>query len=995
MNKRNLHSLCILIFTMLICLPVNVSADEVLTYGSADGLVFDKMNSRCLYFTTPASKNGATKLVLKSIQLYTFLDGTGSSSNLSGKTVYLAVSSKKMTTTSATSISTGESFDVYTATYPIMGYSSGVTYNSEGYTNFNFTTELQLDPETEYCFFLVRNTTPRSSRHTAYAYRFRVYSDDENVTARKEYYWGQASNNFYQWMPCFIATLTDATETVYQTIPNPPLDEESIKDNATSTTSNPSLKNIGFTTPNGGGVTSYNLSSADIYFNATTNYNSYLAIATTNLGNLSTLPAKDIVAISTNMGSNATGYFSYNFENAKLRPNTTYFLYFVSGNDVTAGQTIKTRRVRCLERKYRPTVYSTAPSQSLFPALRLTVTNNTDIDPYQDGEMQTLWCSNNNEHPWRIPTLARTKEGTLVALGGYLLCNKDVGNGATAIAAKYSTDNGVTWSSSGTILADGNESTGYGYGDAAMIADRESGKILVMCVYSNVSYANSTRNNPIGVARIYGTENSAGEISWAEPVTVTSSIYGLNSSITKLFFASGRMLQSRVVKTGNYYRVYSAILTNNGNYVLYSDDFGETWKILGDAVCVPSGDEAKVEEMPNGDILISSRKASGRYVNLFKYTDIESAAGGWQSVQELSLGNGQACNGEVLFVNARKADGTYCILALQSLPSVASSTSLPRQKVAIYYKELALGDLSAASTYKGGTWNRYEVSGSGSAYSTMVAIPETNNIGFMLENNYVDFNGEPRCDLQYVNLPLSTITDGAYTEIISEYSLYGKSYSEPLATDMRFDKVTLTREDINDTGRYYTFCSPFDLTAEEVVSAGITSVETLGSYIENTSTLMFKDVEDGIKAFQPYVIKGNGVTLSRDNALISKEAEAGSVTVGDATFTANLIENYQLSQGGTVNAYGYSAKTGKLAKASATAIVHSFCAYITLPKTAQAKSINVDFGQTGISSVVRNEASVTVYNLNGQKVLDNVPADRLKSLPKGIYVINNKKQIIK
>ena len=1015
-----LRSLYILALTVLICIPMNVMADEVLTYGSADGLVFDKINTKCIYFTAPVSKTGASKVVLKSIQLYTFLDGSGSASNLQGKTVYLLVSSKKMATSTkvTTGMSTGEPFQVYTdqsqntsyTKYPITGISAGVTYNSEGYTTFTFTNGLQLDPGTEYCFFVTRQTSATQTSgnkknyyYTCYNIRMRVFSDETN---QNECYYAHKANGLLQWMPCFIATLTDATETVYSTIPNPPLLEESIRENATSTRTDQSLRYIGFTTPNLAGVTSYHLSSTDIYFGNAENYNSYLAIATTNLGNQTTLPAKEIVAISTNMGENSTGYSTYNFRSDKLRPNTTYYLYFVSGNDANQYQ-INARKVTCVRRTYRPTVYSgtdNVPSESYFPAMRMTVTNNTADDPYVDGEMQTLWSSNNNEHPWRIPTLARTKKGTLVALGGYLLCDKDVGNGQTAIAAKYSTDNGYTWSSTGNVLAEGDASTGYGYGDAAIVADRESGKILVMCVYSNVGYTVSTRNKPIGVARIYGQENSTGDITWSTPENVTNSIYGLNSGLKGLFFASGRILQSRVVKKGEYYRIYSAIACNystNSNYVLYSDDFGATWNILGNTTALASGgDESKVEEMPNGDILFSCRTDNGRKINLFKFTDINSddTAGSWQGQQTLSLGSGQACNGEILFVNAKKKDDSYCILALQSLPSEAATTYLPRRKVAIYYKELASDDLSSASSFASGTWTKYEVSGSGSAYSTMVAIPETNTIGFMLENNYVDLDGkaEPRCDLQYVNLPLSMITDGDYTEIVSEYDMpYRETYAEKLATDMRFDKVTLTREDITDSERYYTFCSPFDLTADEVAAAGITSVETLGSYIEKSNTLKFKDVEDGIKAFQPYVIKASGVNVSRDNALIVKNTEAGSVTAGEATFTANLIEPYQLSQNGTVNAYGYSAKTGKFAKASATAIIHSFCAYVTLPNSNQAKSLNLEFETTGISSIVKQEENVTVYNLSGQKVLSNAPAYQLNSLPKGIYVINNKKQVIK
>ena len=92
-------------------------------------------------------------------------------------------------------------------------------------------------------------------------------------------------------------------------------------------------------------------------------------------------------------------------------------------------------------------------------------------------------------------------------------------------------------------------------------------------------------------------------------------------------------MQSRYVKVGAHYRIYSAILACNGNtinninYVLYSDDFGITWDVLGGTSVIEKtdnnnkADEAKMEELPNGDVLISSRNANnpGRYINVFSY----------------------------------------------------------------------------------------------------------------------------------------------------------------------------------------------------------------------------------------------------------------------------------------------------------------------------------------------------------------------------------------
>lgn len=77
-----------------------------------------------------------------------------------------------------------------------------------------------------------------------------------------------------------------------------------------------------------------------------------------------------------------------------------------------------------------------------------------------------------------------------------------------------------------------------------------------------------------------------------------------------VFFTSGRIARSSRIKVGTHYRIYSALATKQGNRVLYSDNLGKTWNVLGNysnaAQTAPKGDEAKIEELPNGNVLISS-----------------------------------------------------------------------------------------------------------------------------------------------------------------------------------------------------------------------------------------------------------------------------------------------------------------------------------------------------------------------------------------------------
>ena len=254
---------------------------------------------------------------------------------------------------------------------------------------------------------------------------------------------------------------------------------------------------------------------------------------------------------------------------------------------------------------------------------------------------------------------------------------------------------------------------------------------------------------------------------------VTNDIYGIFANypeVNALFFSSGRICQSSHIKQGSHYRIYSAICTpvGVGSLVLYSDDFGQTWQALGGPearpTTAPFGDEAKVEELPNGNVLLSCRSkqtaTSGRLFNIYDY-----ATGTWG---EMAVSNDPesgtysedcSCNGELLIVPAmRTSDGRHVHLALQSVPRGKG-----RQRVSIYYKELLdSSDYDEPLDFTWG-WKCYQISENYSAYSTMIATTD-GNIAFFLEDCN-DNNSTSAYDLIYKTLTIKNITDGRYTNI--------------------------------------------------------------------------------------------------------------------------------------------------------------------------------------------------------------------------------------
>ena len=373
--------------------------------------------------------------------------------------------------------------------------------------------------------------------------------------------------------------------------------------------------------------------------------------------------------------------------------------------------------------------------------------------------------------PYRIPAVSVMHNGDILALTDYRLCGNDIGYGRVDIHGRISRNGGRSWGKEFVLIEGSGVSgaTDCGFGDAAMVADRESGDMLVIMVCGETVYwhETTTRQNPNRIAVLRSSDNGRTWSAWEE---ITESVYTLfddsvHGCVQSCFVGSGKILQSKQIKVGNHYRIYAALCARpNGNRVIYSDDFGHTWCALGgpDALPVPHGDEPKCEELPDGRVVISSRAWGGRYFNIYEYTDVASGAGAWGE----AAGSGKrvngcaslenACNGEILIVPAvRKSDRKKVHIALQSVP-----LGPQRANVGIYYKELPEDIASITPESFAADWEKpYQVSDTTSAYSTMLQL-KNGNIAFYYEES-LTLNGRGY-DMVYKEIPLEVITSDQY-----------------------------------------------------------------------------------------------------------------------------------------------------------------------------------------------------------------------------------------
>ena len=338
---------------------------------------------------------------------------------------------------------------------------------------------------------------------------------------------------------------------------------------------------------------------------------------------------------------------------------------------------------------------------------------------------------------YRIPALVKAADGALVAVAdkrGDAL--GDLPNIIT-IVSKRSTDGGKTWSDM-SIVAKGDTVAKCGYGDAVVIADEVKGNLVAVFSGNNGLW----HSNASSLIRTYTSTSTDGGKTWGEVIDITDQVYGgVYGEGTRhgLFTGSGSGVQ---LKHGKYAgRLMLVVAARNdaswggtlSNYAVYSDDGGKTWQVSKNAACT-NGDEAKVVELANGNVLMSIRnRAKGH--RLFSISTDGGETWGEPKLNETILD--PACNGDIVAYTYKGKN-----LLLHSLP--ASPTT--REKVTVYVSE-----------DNGETWTPKRCIYPGySAYSSLQVLDD-GTIGIIVEEGKWDggLPGEDGFNLGYYrfNLP--------------------------------------------------------------------------------------------------------------------------------------------------------------------------------------------------------------------------------------------------
>lgn len=352
---------------------------------------------------------------------------------------------------------------------------------------------------------------------------------------------------------------------------------------------------------------------------------------------------------------------------------------------------------------------------------------------------------------WRIPALVTAADNSLVAVvdkrGSSL---GDLPN-TISIMSRRSTDNGKNWSEPVVVAQGGNGKT---YGDPAVVLDKKTGNLICMFV-GDQGLWNATPYNRQGIYVSKSTDNG---VSWSEPVAITDQVYANHSGWYAGFAGSGHGL---CLKDGRLMfvlaiRATSATGVPLHNYAIYSDDGGDNWTLSTNAATTV-GDEAKVVELEDGDILMSIRNPSKGNRIFCKSTDRGQTWGKAYFETELK---DPACNGDIIRYSYSTDEGSEGKSRL--LHSLPESTTT-RENVTVYLSE-----------DDGETWpiKKRLVDGY-SAYSSLTVLPD-GTIGALVEEGKWNSNlpGEDGFQLVFYRFTMDWLTsDVTEPPVVSEGTL--------------------------------------------------------------------------------------------------------------------------------------------------------------------------------------------------------------------------------
>lgn len=331
---------------------------------------------------------------------------------------------------------------------------------------------------------------------------------------------------------------------------------------------------------------------------------------------------------------------------------------------------------------------------------------------------------------YRIPAIVTTCDGNLLAVADKRIESMADLPGKIDVVARISRDGGRTWGEYVTVIA--NDEAG-GYGDPALVVDRRSGDVLMICTHGNGLWQDA----PGRITVVRSRDNGR---SWGAPLYINDSILCTGADGTQpiknvkgAFASSGGAVQ---LDNG---RIMFALVVREKdkrgflNYAIYSDDGGYSWGVSATPAHT-DGDEAKVAQLADGSLVMSIRSRTKGGPRQFSYSYDRGET--WSAPVGASDITDPACNGDII----RYTHGGRDIL-LQSIPAaMTNNPAMFENDTDGVLDERA--DIAVFISDDGGvSWpSHYQLMYGSAAYSAMTVMPD-GDLGVLIEEEVDGVDG--------------------------------------------------------------------------------------------------------------------------------------------------------------------------------------------------------------------------------------------------------------
>ncbi len=212
---------------------------------------------------------------------------------------------------------------------------------------------------------------------------------------------------------------------------------------------------------------------------------------------------------------------------------------------------------------------------------------------------------------FRIPGLATTKKGTLIAVYDIRYNSCVDLPGRIKIGMSRSGDGGESWTPMKIILDMENSAEPDGTGDPSILIDRKTGTIWVAALWShgNRGWNGSGRGLlPDETGQLLLTKSEDDGLTWSAPINITKQV---KDPSWKLFFqgpGNGITLRDGTLVFPAQFRDSTGLPFST---IIYSKDHGKNWSVGTGAK--PNTTESQAVELENGALMLNMRDNRGEY----------------------------------------------------------------------------------------------------------------------------------------------------------------------------------------------------------------------------------------------------------------------------------------------------------------------------------------------------------------------------------------------